>query len=68
MEERYLEDTVYVSFDGYQLWLRTADGNNQRIALEPGVYLALVSYVVDLKEEISVREKNAGSLLQSIDG
>jgi hypothetical protein len=43
-KEGYLGDAVYASFDGYQLWLVTKDGNNQRIALEPFVYAALRKY------------------------
>ena len=43
--EEYLGDAVYASHDGYQVWLRTGDGNNQRIALEPPVIAALVRYV-----------------------
>lgn len=42
--ETYLGDAVYASFDGYQIWLRTDDGGNQRIALEPAVYQALRAY------------------------
>lgn len=42
--ETYLGDAVYASFDGYQIWLRTGDGNNQRIALEPAVLDALYAY------------------------
>lgn len=40
----YLGDAVYSSFDGYHIWLKTGDGNNQQIALEPAVYLALRRY------------------------
>lgn len=40
----YLGDAVYASFDGYHIWLTTGDGNNQRIALEPGVYFSLRQY------------------------
>lgn len=40
----YLGDAVYASFDGYHIWLKTGDGNNQQIALEPKVYLALRRY------------------------
>lgn len=40
----YLGDAVYASFDGYHIWLKTGDGNNQQIALEPAVYEALVRY------------------------
>ena len=49
MEEHYLGDAVYVSHDGYQLWLTTSDGirETQRIALEPAVYAALLRYVRD---------------------
>jgi hypothetical protein len=47
--ETYLGDAVYCSFDGWQICLRTGDGNNQRIYLEPSVYAALVAYVAELK-------------------
>ena len=43
-KETYLGDGVYASHDGYQIWLRTGDGNNQRIALEPSVFASLVAY------------------------
>ena len=42
--ETYLGDAVYASFDGYQIWLRTGDGNDQRIALEPGVFASLMRF------------------------
>jgi hypothetical protein len=42
--EVYLGDAVYASFDGYQIWLRTGDGNNQRIAVDPAVFDALQEY------------------------
>lgn len=42
--ERYLGDAVYASTDGFCIWLRTGDGNNQRIALEPAVYRALTEF------------------------
>ncbi len=44
MEERYLGDGVYASFDGYHIWLHTKNNTEQRIALEPAVYNALVAY------------------------
>ena len=43
-KETYLGDAVYASFDGYQIWLRTGDGNNQRIALKPLVFLNLLEF------------------------
>lgn len=48
--ETYLGDAVYASFDGWHIWLRTGDGNNQRIALEPSVYEALIRYANSLKQ------------------
>jgi hypothetical protein len=49
--ETYLGDAVYASFDGWHIWLRTGDGNNQQIALELSVYAALLRYVKSLKEQ-----------------
>ncbi len=46
--ETYLGDAVYASFDGWQICLRTGDGNNQRIYLEPGVYQSLLRFVESL--------------------
>lgn len=42
----YLGDSVYASFDGYQVWLRTFNGIvvENVIALEPPVMRALVEY------------------------
>lgn len=48
--ETYLGDAVYASFDGYQIWLRTGDGNDNRIALEPAVMHALIAYVGGLRQ------------------
>lgn len=46
IEDTYLGDSVYASFDGYNivLDLRTQD-NTTRIALEPDVLIALVEYM-----------------------
>lgn len=46
--EVYLGDAVFASFDGWHIWLRTGDGNNQRIALDPDVFAALVKYKNEL--------------------
>jgi hypothetical protein len=43
-DETYLGDAVYASFDGYMIKLRTGDGNNQVIYLEPSVYAALENF------------------------
>lgn len=57
--ETYLGDAVYASFDGYQIWLRTGDGNNQRIALEPATLQALMRYVESLKARAPARSGRA---------
>lgn len=49
-KEVYLGDAVIASYDGYQLCLRTDDGNNQRIYLDPHVYQALLDFVAKLKK------------------
>lgn len=49
--EVYLGDAVYASFDGWQIKLRTGDGNGQVIYLEPVVYWALERYVKSLTVE-----------------
>lgn len=49
--ETYLGDAVYASFDGYQIKLRTGDGNNQVIYLEPGVYASLQRFVASLHND-----------------
>ena len=48
----YLGDAVYVSFDGYQVWLSTTNGIGitNSIALEPPVYMHLLDYVENLKK------------------
>jgi hypothetical protein len=40
--ETYIGDGVYVSFDGWQVWLRAPrEEGDHRIALEPEVYQSL---------------------------
>lgn len=48
MEDRYLGDGVYASFDGYQIWLAANDHRNKIVALEPSVMEALIQYNRDL--------------------
>lgn len=45
-EHEYLGDGVYASFDGYHIWLKTGSHDNpdNKIALEPSVYAALMRY------------------------
>ena len=43
--EQYLGDGVYALFDGYQIWLKVMrDGREERIALEPEVFLTLSEF------------------------
>jgi hypothetical protein len=45
IEERYLGDGVYASYDGYHIWLDTrAQIPVNRIALEPGVVGEFLRY------------------------
>lgn len=53
----YLGDAVYASFDGYNIWLRTGDGNQQQIALEPAVFDALVRYREKLRADFEARRQ-----------
>ena len=58
--EEYLGDAVYASFDGHQIWLRTGDGNNQRIALDPATYAALERYVARLRASLVSTDRGDG--------
>jgi hypothetical protein len=50
MEDRYLGDGVYASFDGYHVVLDLRGQDNfTRIALDPTVLEALERYVRDLR-------------------
>ena len=53
MNKQYLGDGVYVSFDGYGLWLTTENGieTTNRIYLEPSVYANLRDYVNRLQDQ-----------------
>ena len=58
-EKTYLGDAVYASFDGYQIELRTGDGNNQVIYLDPGVYAALQRFAAKCYVHPAVTEESA---------
>lgn len=53
-KEEYLGDAVYASFDGFSVWLRTGDGNNQRICLEPTILRALVNFAKGVDKQYGV--------------
>lgn len=44
MEDIYLGDGVYASFDGYHIWLAVNDSDYKVIALEPAVMDRLIEY------------------------
>jgi hypothetical protein len=50
-EPRYLGDGVYAKFDGYHVWLLTGSHEEReadnKIALEPSVFRALVKFHAD---------------------
>jgi len=51
IEDRYLGDGVYASFDGWHLVLDLrGQDNTTRIALEPAVLEALNQYFEDIKK------------------
>lgn len=60
IEDRYLGDGVYASFDGYHivLDLRGQD-NTTRIALEPGVLASFGRFQADLARAIKEHECSA---------
>lgn len=51
--ETYLGDAVMVSFDGHMIRLRTDDGRNHEIFLEPEVLRNFLEYVNALKQHLS---------------
>lgn len=57
----YLGDGVYASYDGWHIWLRTGshDSEENKIALEPSVYAALVRYHDSLASRAARGETDA---------
>lgn len=45
LPEAHLGDGVYISFDGYHVWLAVNHHRNRVVALERGVYENLVRHV-----------------------
>lgn len=52
----YLGDGVYVSFDGYHIWIGLGSSMKQ-IALEPAVFDALVNYRKRIQAHFDNKEK-----------
>ena len=47
VEQTYLGDGAYASFDGYSLWVATHDGyrTTNRVCLEPDILRNLLQYI-----------------------
>lgn len=52
MNERYLGDGLYASYDGFAIKLRAPrECGDHFVVLEPAIYAALLQYVADLREQ-----------------
>lgn len=51
MEDQYLGDGVYASFDGYHIWLAVNHHENKVIAIEPSVLQSLIDYAKSINEK-----------------
>jgi hypothetical protein len=49
MDDTYLGDGVYASFDGFQIWLAVNHHENKVLALDPSVFARLCEYAEMLK-------------------
>ncbi len=58
MEDRYLGDGVYASFDGFHIWLAVNDHRNKVVALEPSIMAALIQYETDLVQHYRQEQTN----------
>ncbi len=59
IEDRYLGDGVYASFDGYHIILDLrAQDSTTRIALEPEVMHELVRYETDVHKRLFLQANN----------
>jgi hypothetical protein len=48
--QEYIGDGVYVSFDGYHVWLRTVREEVHEIALDPTTFQNLINYHKSLEQ------------------
>jgi hypothetical protein len=58
VEDKYLGDGVYASYDGYQIWLAANDPYTKVIALEPETYHALLGYAAFINHQIEMAKEN----------
>lgn len=45
----HIGDGVYADFDGWNIWLRTGDGNNNEVAIEPETWKALLTFMSETR-------------------
>lgn len=55
VDEEYIGDGVYASFDGYQIWLKVNDRYSAEIAIEPKVYKSLTEYIHKIETKYNFR-------------
>lgn len=61
IEDRYLGDGVYASYDGYHIWLDLrAQNPSIRIALEQPVFEQLVEYQKHIVRELQRHNESSG--------
>ena len=52
----YIGDSVYVSFDGYAVWLALDNHDNKVVALEPSVWANLARFVENIPNMVEEEE------------
>lgn len=55
--DKYIGDGVYLSHDGYQLWLAANHHENKVVAIEPQVFINLIAAGMKMFAEIYVDEE-----------
>ena len=61
----HIGDGVYADFDGWNIWLRTGDGNNNEIAIEPETWTALLTFMSETRASY-LRPQGTGRLCSHV--
>lgn len=51
-DRKHIGDAVFVSYDGYYIWLAVNVPSNKVVALEPQVMKQLIKYAESIKDKI----------------
>jgi hypothetical protein len=51
MDDKYLGDGIYASFDGYRIWLTVNHHENKVVALEAHVMVTLIDYFEEIQKK-----------------